>query len=153
MVDVMSMFDSRWLQSFDLADSAGRARDYTMRIARVEGVELMVSGGSKSRKPALYFVGAKKALALNKTNARTLISLYGRDVERWVGRWVTLYPTTTKFGSDSAVPCIRVRPTIPKEGAAGGDHLPDRPPNEGELSQKAAAASSARQIERQPGED
>jgi hypothetical protein len=141
-MDVMSMFDSRFMQAFHLVDKDGKARDFTLQIEKVEGGELMVAGGAKSRKPILYFHGAKRPLALNKTNARAISALYGRDVKRWVGRLVTLYPTTTRFGSDPDCPCIRVRPTIPKLGTPPPA---DREPDKEELERKAAAATSAAQ--------
>lgn len=140
MTDIMSFFDSRFLQSFDLADRDGKPKEYTLAIEKVTGGELTTVGGQVSRKPVLHLKGAKKALALNKTNARTVADLYGRDVSRWVGRLVTLYPTTTKFGRDNAVPCIRIRPKIPQLGQ--GQQVPDREPDKAELERKAAAAAS-----------
>lgn len=53
-------------------------------------------------------------LLLNVTNGTTIAKMHGPHVEGWVGKKITLYPTTTKaFGK--TVECVRVKPQIPKE--------------------------------------
>ena len=59
-------------------------------------------------------------------NARVIAGLYGGfDSESWLGKKITLYPTTTTFGSQT-VDCIRIRPLIPK-GKNGGTIRQDVP--------------------------
>lgn len=108
MVDFRSLYDRDYIYAFDLG-----GRDVTVKIAKVEAAVLTGSGGRKTRKPVVYFDGKEKGLALCKTNAKTIATLYGNDTEKWVGRSVTLYPTTTMFGVET-VDCIRVRPVVPK---------------------------------------
>ncbi len=105
--DYRGMFDREYLGAWDIA-----GRDYTLEIARVTAGELTGEGGRKTRKPVVYFKDAKKGLALNKTNARIIAGLYGNDTSAWIGRRVTLFATTTTFGSDT-VECIRVRAEAP----------------------------------------
>ncbi len=108
MPDVRTMYDKEFLYSFDL-----QGRDVTVEIVRVKGGELTGEGGKKSKKPVVYFKGKEKGLALNITNARIIASLYGSfKSEDWLGKRVTLYPTTTTFGKET-VDCIRIRPTKP----------------------------------------
>ena len=66
----------------------------------------------------LTFAETDKKLAVNKTNMRTIMSLYGPKVGNWGGKKLTLYPATTKFGPET-VECIRIRPVAPQEKSNG----------------------------------
>lgn len=107
--DWRAMFDRDFVGSWDLA-----GRDVTVTIKSAKAEQLNVQGGRKSKKPVLHFVEAEKGLALNKTNAKVIAAMYGNDTREWVGKRITLYPTTTQFG-DQRVDCIRIRPKIPAE--------------------------------------
>ncbi len=86
----------------------------TVTIESVAGGTLVGTGGTKNKKPILRFKGTEKGLALNITNARVIAGMYGGfDSEAWLGKRITLYPTTTTFGSQT-VECIRIRNVIPK---------------------------------------
>jgi len=104
-----SMLDKQYLYAFDLD-----GKDVTVTIDRVVGGELTGEGGKKSKKPLCYFRGSRtgKPLALNSTNCKIIAGMYGNDTDGWIGKRVTLYPTTTSFGSDQ-VECIRVRNRVP----------------------------------------
>lgn len=108
-----SMVDRDYIFAFDL-----NGKDVTVKIAKVVAGELAGPNGRKTKKPIVYFEGGTKGLALNATNAKTIAALYGNYVEKWVGRWVTLYPTTTTMGSET-VEAIRIRPHVPKDKADG----------------------------------
>lgn len=107
-----SMFDNQYLGAWDLA-----GQDRTLTIAKVVGVDVVGSGGTKNKKPVLTFAEAKsgKGFVCNKTNAKVIAQLYGPDTADWIGKRVTLYPSTTQVGGET-VDCIRVRPFSP--GAA-----------------------------------
>jgi hypothetical protein len=109
MADYRTMFDSDFLYAFHL-----QGREHTLTIARVQGGEVTGSGGKKSRKPLCYFEGKQKPLALNKTNCKTIAALYGNDADKWRGKAITIYPTTTSFGNEQ-VECVRVRPQQPNQ--------------------------------------
>lgn len=103
-----SMMDRDLLFAFDLG-----GKDVTVEIDRVTGGELTGNGGRKSKKPLCYFARSSgKPLALNATNCKTIAALYGNDTDKWAGKKITLYPTTTTMGGDT-VECIRVRPSVP----------------------------------------
>lgn len=104
MTDYRSMFDSKYLFAFHL-----QGKEVTLQIEKVTGGELVSEGNRKTRKPLVYFKGKEKPLALNKTNAKLIAGMYGTDADKWTGKPLTIYPTTTKFGSET-VDCIRVRP-------------------------------------------
>jgi hypothetical protein len=107
------MFDDKeHLYAFDLD-----GREVTVQIEKCFAGELQGDKGRKSKKPMLKFVGKEKKLAINKTNGKTIASLYGTDADSWAGQWITLYPTTTEFGGET-VDCIRVRPHVPQGKAA-----------------------------------
>lgn len=108
--DVRSMYDKEFLYAYDL-----HGRDVTLTIERVVQGKLTGQGGKSNKKPVVYFKeGAeKKGLGLNITNARTIAAMYGGfEVEKWIGKRITLYPSQTTFGS-ATVDCIRIRPNIP----------------------------------------
>jgi hypothetical protein len=119
-IDVRTLYDKEFLYSFDL-----QGRDVTVVIERVKAGVLTGVGGKKNKKPVVYFRGKEKGLGLNITNARTIASMYGGfDAEKWIGKAVTLYPTTTTFG-DKTVDCIRVRPEIPRPAGRGQPQASD----------------------------
>jgi hypothetical protein len=110
-VDYRAMFDRDYIGSWDLG-----GKDITVTISKVSAGELTAQGGRKSKKPIVWFAGKEKGLVLNKTNAKAIAGMDGTDTRQWVGKLVTIYPTTTSMGSET-VDCIRVRPRVPN-GAA-----------------------------------
>lgn len=127
MPDVRTMFDKAYLYAYDL-----QGRDVTVTIDRVVGGTLTGTGGKSNKKPIVFFKGAKKGLALNITNAKTIAAMYGNSfkTEDWIGKRVTLYPSRTSFGG-TEMDCIRIRPTIPKattKDAPPAEAAPEREP-------------------------
>lgn len=113
MADFRSYFDQPYAGSWDLD-----GKDVTVTISKVAGGEVMGDGGRKSRKLILYFEKAEKPMVCNKTNGKTIATLYGNDTAEWVGKSITLYPTTTTMGSETK-DCIRVRPRVPSKTPRG----------------------------------
>ena len=103
------MMQKEFLYAFDLD-----GKSVTVTIERVKGGELTGEGGKKTKKPLCYFKGSKtgKPLALNSTNCKAIAGMYGNDTDAWIGKRITIFPTTTNFGAD-IVDCIRVKPGIP----------------------------------------
>jgi hypothetical protein len=112
MTDYRTMYDKEHLGAWDLM-----GRDVTVTIEDVKPGQLVGQGGKKAKKPILRFMGKEKTLACCVTNGRTIAGMYGNDVRAWVGKRITLYPTTTQFGGNE-VECIRIRPTVPLEKAS-----------------------------------
>lgn len=106
------LFVSRYLHAADL-----KGNDATLKIIRVALHELddEKHPGEKKRMGVLYFEGKKKGLGLNRTNAACLKEMWGSKPQDWVGKRVTLYPTTVRMpskvkgGGMVTEPCIRVR--------------------------------------------
>lgn len=75
------------------------------------------ANGKKEECLVIHFRENILNMVCNRTNAKTITKVTGSAyVEDWVGKKITLYPTTTKFGGE-VVECIRVRPTAPKQSA------------------------------------
>jgi hypothetical protein len=107
MADYRTYYDRDYIGAFDLL-----GKDVSKTIARVE-CKVLENAQGKSKKLIVYFNGADKGFACCKTNAKTIAVMYGNDTDKWVGKRITLYPTTTNaFGAN--VECIRVRPNPPK---------------------------------------
>lgn len=105
--------DKEFLYAFDLD-----GKEVVVEIEMVAGGVLTGEKGRSTKKPIVSFAGKTKKLALNKTNGKTIASLYGTDTDRWIGKRITLYPTTTDFGGET-VECIRIRPVVPRSGKRG----------------------------------
>ena len=104
-----SMMTLEYLYAFDL-----KGKDVTLTIERVTAGELKGTDGKKSKKPLVYFAEGKdkRPLAFNSTNCKITAALYGNDTAGWIGKRITIYPTTCEaFGQ--TVDCVRVRPKIP----------------------------------------
>lgn len=78
----------------------------TVTIARVELEELE---GDKGKEPQaiITFIGKDRQWVANKTNGHCIQRMFGKLIKNWIGKRITLYPTTTKFGPN-VVDCIRV---------------------------------------------
>jgi hypothetical protein len=107
------MMNSDYLFAADLM-----GKDHVVTIERIVQVELVGEGGRSAKKPAAHFVGKAKPLALNATNCKMIASIYGtNDMAQWVGKRITIYPTTTKVKGQTEE-CIRVRPNAPPPESA-----------------------------------
>ena len=110
-----------------------QGRDAAVTIKSVSIDEMPLAGTTKKEKrPIVQFEETPKKLVLNKTNAKIIAKLLGVQTAAWIGKRITLYPTTTKFGPDT-VDCIRVRDKLPPPARSKGrevDATGDGPPRE-----------------------
>lgn len=89
-------------------------KDLTVIIEKVQREQVTGDGGKIEECTVAYLKG-HKPLILNRTNAKTITRMYNSPyIEDWVGKKITLYPTTTKVAGEM-VECLRIRPMIPKE--------------------------------------
>lgn len=112
------MFDAKWLVAAHL-----QGRDATVTIESVRAGEIVGEAGRRDRMPIVKLRGKELPLGLNKTNCKTISAMYGNDTAAWVGKQITLFPTTCKAKEGGIVDCIRVRPSIPIP--AGATKTPD----------------------------
>jgi hypothetical protein len=112
MTDYRSMYDGKYLGSWNLVDADGNKRDCVVTISGVQAGEVVMEGGVKNKRPIISFEGKPLPMICNKTNGKAIAGMYGTDTKAWVGKRITLYSTTTQVGGQEK-DCIRVRPTIP----------------------------------------
>ena len=86
-------------------------RPVTVTISHVEMSDI---GGE--HKPILYFQGKEKGVVLNKTNAGSIVNLFGDDTEAWEGQPIILFEAMVSFQGQT-VPAIRVRAAPVKKNA------------------------------------
>jgi hypothetical protein len=84
-------------------------KDITVTIKSIAKEELIMEGGRKDVVPIITFEKATKRFCCNKTNAKSIAQQHGPDVDQWVGKQITLFPTTTKAKGET-VDCLRIRP-------------------------------------------
>lgn len=99
-MDINQAFPSKYLKASDL-----KGNECTVTMERVEMAEF----DDGEPKPAIHFKGTNKAFVLNKTNANTIVDIYGPNTENWAGKPITLFPTYTDF-QGRQVACVRVKP-------------------------------------------
>lgn len=121
MSDWRTMFEWQCLKALHLYDGEGRACELTLTIKSVVEGKLKGDGGREDKMPIIVFHGDRFAalpFGANKTNCRTIASLYGNNTRKWAGKRVTLFvqPNVPKVGSrGETVDAIRIRPIIPPE--------------------------------------
>lgn len=96
------MYPGRFLKADML-----KGKKVTVTITHIDGEDLI---GENNKAKSEWIVRIKERqlqLVLNKTNAFCLYRMFGGDPHSWIGRRVTIYPTTTKFGRDT-LDCIRI---------------------------------------------
>jgi len=64
------------------------------------------------KKPIFSFENTDKTLVCNKTNMQAIAYAYGKEMDGWLGKQITLFPTMVPFG-DKMVEAIRVRVAKP----------------------------------------
>jgi len=104
-----TLFDSRFLGSWDLDEIKNKEIAVTIEDVIKEDV-FNVQENDKHSVPVLKFRGAKKGMALNKTNAQRLEKLYGPDIENWKGKKIILCVERIKAFGD-LTDAVRVKDT------------------------------------------
>ncbi len=89
-----------------LAASNLQGRDVTLVIANVTKEEV---GRGNALKPVVYFQGKAKGMVLNIGNTNKVIHMYGPNSDKWIGKSIVVYPSTTDFDGEE-VDCVRIRP-------------------------------------------
>ena len=105
-VDWDELYPGRFLKAGEF-----KGKKPTLTIASVD-IEELVGDKGPQIKGVIRFERTDKAWALNKTNGVCLRELFGRKVQEWVGKRVTLYA-----GTWDGEECIRVwgSPDIPAD--------------------------------------
>jgi hypothetical protein len=101
-MNIDQAFPSKYVASGELPDQG-----IAVTIKHIQIEDLQNERGS-SRKPVLYFENCTKGMVLNKTNALLIAAQHGKEMDAWIGKTITIYPTQCSMGAE-IVPCIRVR--------------------------------------------
>src|SRR5882762_3533525 len=115
--DVISA-DDRFLKAADL-----QGRKVSVRIE-----SFTVENFKERKQIVLKFFGAKKVFGLNKINTKMIASMYGDEVEEWIGKKVRLFASKTQNQQGQIVDCVRIEyqmPHAPQQfvsGLPGVDH-------------------------------
>lgn len=95
----------------------GIAPTVTLTISSIRKQKVTAEGGKEDNCIVVFFEEEisdgvmVKPMVLNKTNCKIVASLYGDYIEDWIGKKITIFATTTKFGRDT-VPCLRVKKEV-----------------------------------------
>ena len=121
MTDYREMFDKDYIGAYDLKG------DTVVTIVDVQAKKIKnVQKDRDEKRPIITLDGYEKRWVCNVTNGAIIANMYSPQVEKWRGKRVTIYPTTTQaFGK--IVDCIRTRPQIPdaaKTKSGDGKGLP-----------------------------
>ena len=100
MITVSDAFPSNFLKAADLNN-----RTIKLKIDKVIFEEI---GQDKDKKPVMYFQKVPKGLVLNKTNATTIGSIHGQELEGWTGKEIEIFEQMVPFNGQN-VAAIRVR--------------------------------------------
>ena len=104
---VTELVPSPHLEALDIGDKIVEERTLT-----IKGVEVRDVGADRVRKGVLLFEEIERGMVLNKTNSRTVASIYGSETAKWKGKKIVLYRSETSF-QNKTVPCIRIRDSKP----------------------------------------
>ena len=112
-MNINDAFPSNYLRSSDLQNQDIVVQMDRLQYEEIGGDELLV----------LYFLGKKKGIVLNKTNAQTIAGLHGPETDAWHGKTIILWATQVDFKGQS-VPCIRVK--LNASTSARPSHIPPK---------------------------
>lgn len=104
------VYPTKYVKAADL-----KGRDVTVVIERATWENLVMAGGKRDRKAAIHMrsVAGKpleKLWIAGKTVLKQIADSTGeKDVGKWGGHRVTMYPTTCRGANGKEQECIRVR--------------------------------------------
>jgi hypothetical protein len=127
MTDYRKLFPSEYLRPVDMLGLG----DVPVTIAGIK-TELVKSFREGSDQEdvcvVMSIVGTDKRLILNRTNADTIASIYGNDIEAWAGKRVTLFIQGGVKAFGKVWDAIRIRPKPPaRQAKSSGERLQEAP--------------------------
>lgn len=147
--DIRAFYDANVLRVWHLA-----GKDRTYRIERVQRITKNNMGEIQKR--ALLRLSDSRGnevplpLELNPTNRKAIQKLYGNKPKEWIGKLVTLFPTTCD-SPQGTTDCIRIRPSVPgKQGRTNRNGAHVIAP---QLPEARVNVAEAEFEEREPGDD
>ncbi len=108
-MELSEIFTSETLKAADL-----QGHEPVVTIQTVAPIDFE-NGGKTDRKLKIAFVGKKKALVCNKTNANRIAYMHGTNTDNWIGKKIQLYVDLVDF-QGTPKEAIRVRPVKSANG-------------------------------------
>ncbi|SRR5258708_1336396 len=99
-MDYERAFPSKYLKAADLDE---KPLAVVISAASMENI-------GEDHKLVLKFQNQQKGMVCNKTNAKRIARMYGRNTDGWIGKEIILYSAEVDFKGDQ-VTAIRVRGT------------------------------------------
>ena len=132
--------NSEYIGAWDL-----NGKEWSLLIRKVQLAQLQPNAIVKKaqQKGLLFFSTSdgkpwgKKGLLCGSTIIKLIAVMHGRDTSRWVGKAITIFPTTWINQKGQEAPCVRVRPKPPS--SATSEAAPDVAPDESMMAAQAAA--------------
>ena len=84
-----------------------KGKHVTLTIKNIDIEELVGEKNKAEPKVVVSFAERPLEYVCPKTNGFCMKRMFGNDPHQWIGKRITIYPTTTKFGRDD-VECIRI---------------------------------------------
>jgi hypothetical protein len=95
------MFPSKYLKAVDAEP------ELTLTVDTIKQEPVVNKEGESEDKWVLYFKEVQKGMILNVTNTNTLVGLYGKETDEWIGKRIVLTaPEVTAFGKTA--PALRI---------------------------------------------
>ncbi len=107
MVDMSTEFEGDYLSAKDYEE--GEALALTIKGVSKADFKDHEDESITVRKVVVHFNEKKPGLVLNRTNGRTLIGLYGKDSDGWLGKPVSILVSGSGVG-----PWFKIREKVPK---------------------------------------
>lgn len=104
-VNINDVFESKYLKAGDL-----NGKKIKLTVESV-GSDSFENEGKKEKKLILNFVGKKKGMVLNKTNAMSLAGAWGPETDHWAGKECAVFPAKVPF-QGQMVDALRVEPVL-----------------------------------------
>lgn len=97
-MNVDELYPSKYLSAADL-----QGKEPTVTITQMT-MEKMTDGQNK---PCIFVNNRPKGIVLNKTNAMSIASMYGKNTDSWIGKKIKLVKVWTDF-QGKPVEAIRI---------------------------------------------
>ena len=120
--DAGLLHPSKYLSATDL-----RGREVTVQIRKIEPRHTLETARGNELKPLVVFAQSDKGWLMGVTSSRVIQDLYGKDPREWIGKSITIYPTTCRGVGGDQVDCVRVRPEIPAPKQSKKEEPPPEP--------------------------
>lgn len=104
-------FDYRYTGAYELEPGETK----TLTISKLTKEEICGTTGTKQKCTIATFADSSKPMVLNKTNCKTIESLYGPYMEDWIGKKVLVIVEKGVHAFGTTTDALRVKKSFPKE--------------------------------------